>query len=73
MQIHCFTTMTLKDGKLDVRLFNGLPIDITDVKFELKNETNGALVVTGLFPLIPVNAEVSQTFDLYWQNGRRGN
>ncbi|MBL7819509.1 MAG: hypothetical protein JNL65_02770 [Saprospiraceae bacterium] len=59
-----FTTMTLKDGKLDVRLFNCLPIDITDVKFELKNEANGALVVTGLFPLIPVNAEVSQTFDL---------
>lgn len=33
-----FTTMSLRDGKLDVRLFNGLPIDITDVKFELKNE-----------------------------------
>lgn len=59
-----FTTMSLRDGKLDVRLFNGLPIDITDVKFELKNEARGDVVVTGLFPLIAVNSEVSQTFDL---------
>lgn len=59
-----FTTMSLRDGKLDVRLFNGLPIDITDVKFELKNEQKGDVVVTGTFPLIAVNSEVSQTFDL---------
>jgi len=59
-----FTTMSLRDGKLDVRLFNGLPIDITDVKFELKNQQKGDVVVTGVFPLISVNSEVSQTFDL---------
>ncbi|MBK6544853.1 MAG: hypothetical protein IPG12_06240 [Saprospiraceae bacterium] len=59
-----FTTMTLADGKLDLTLFNGLPIDITNAQFELRNQDNGILVVSGSFPLIPVNTTVSQTFDL---------
>ncbi len=59
-----FTSMTLDSGNLDLTLYNGLPIPITDVKFELRNQSNGALIVSGTIPYIGVNATEMQTFDL---------
>lgn len=59
-----FTSMTLDSGNLDLVLYNGLPIPITDVKFELRNQSNGALIVTGTFPFIGVHATEMQTYDL---------
>ncbi len=59
-----FTSMTLNDGKLDLSLYNGLPIPIVDVKFELRNQQNNELLVSGEFPYIGVNATESHTYDL---------
>lgn len=59
-----FTSMTLDSGNLDLSLYNGLPIPITDVKFELRNQSNGSLIVSGFIPFIGVGATEMQTFDL---------
>lgn len=57
-----FTSMTLDQGKIDVGFKNELPIDITDVKFELRNQSDNALIVSGNFPLIKSKTSEKQTF-----------
>ncbi|HMW38831.1 MAG: hypothetical protein K1X68_02245 [Saprospiraceae bacterium] len=59
-----FTSMTLDDGKIDVRFENNLPVDITDVRFVLKNANNGLKLLEGNFPIIRANTAESQTFSL---------
>lgn len=59
-----FTSMTLDDGKIDVRFENNLPVDITDVRFALKNANNGLKLLEGNFPFIRANTAESQTFSL---------
>jgi hypothetical protein len=59
-----FTSMTLNEGKLDLSLYNGLPIPIVDVRFELRNQVNNELLVSGEFPYIGVNTTESRTYDL---------
>lgn len=56
--------MTLDDGKIDVRFENNLPVDITDVRFVLKNANNGLKLLEGNFPIIRANTAESQTFSL---------
>jgi len=57
-----FTSMTLDQGKIDVGFKNDLPIDITDVKFELRNQSDNSLIVSGNFPLIKSKTAEKQTF-----------
>lgn len=47
-----FSTMTLATGQMDISFTNGLPIDITNVVFELRNRSTNELIVQGNFPLI---------------------
>ncbi|NOT36170.1 MAG: hypothetical protein HOP11_02200, partial [Saprospiraceae bacterium] len=44
-----FTSMSLDDGKIDVKISNNLPIEITNVQFELRNAINNELLVNGIF------------------------
>lgn len=59
-----FTTMTLEQGTLELSLQNGLPIDVQDIMFELRNKQNNELVVSGTFPLVAAGETVSKSFDL---------
>lgn len=59
-----FQTMTLEQGSLDISLYNGLPIDITDATFEIRNVKAGDVVVSGQFPLIAAGTTESKSFDL---------
>ncbi len=59
-----FTSISLDDGKMDVRFENNLPIDITDVKFEIRNVNDNSLLVDGVFPLIKSRTTEAQTFSL---------
>ena len=59
-----FRTATIKSGWLDLQIVNGLPIDVTNVSFELYNKTSNTLVLTKLIPLIPANSTVNYTEDL---------
>lgn len=59
-----FTTMTLEQGTMELALQNGLPIDVEDIMFELRNKQNNELVISGSFPLVPAGGTVSESFDL---------
>lgn len=59
-----FTTMTLEHGTMELALKNGLPIDVEDIMFELRNKQNNELVISGSFPLVPAGGTVSESFDL---------
>ncbi|MBK9272414.1 MAG: hypothetical protein IPM48_12545 [Saprospiraceae bacterium] len=59
-----FTSMTLDEGTMEISFKNELPIDITDVQFELKNKSHNAIIVSGTFPLIKSKEKVSQSFSL---------
>ncbi len=62
-----FTSMTLDDGLLDLAFENNLPVDITDVKFNLRNTNNNQIIVQGTFPLIKSKSIEKQTFSLAGQ------
>lgn len=57
-----FTTMTLNEGNIDVSMYNGLPIEITNVLFDLKNSSDNSLVLQGSFPSIPPGTTMTRTF-----------
>lgn len=59
-----FQTMTLEQGSLDISLYNGLPIDVTNVVFQIRNVKAGDVVVSGEFPLIAAGTTESKSFDL---------
>lgn len=59
-----FTSMTLEEGTMELGFKNELPIDITDVKFELKNRSDNSIIVSGTFPIIKSNESVKQEFSL---------
>lgn len=59
-----FQTMTLESGTLDLSLYNGLPIDVTNVQYSLKNSKNNEEIVSGVFPLIAAGATEQRSIDL---------
>lgn len=59
-----FQTMTLESGTLDLSLYNGLPIDVTNVQYSLKNSKNNEEIVSGVFPLIAAGATENRSIDL---------
>jgi len=59
-----FQTMTLQTGFLDISIYNGLPIDITNLQLEIRNNSNSALVANANFPLISAGATEVQTISL---------
>ncbi len=59
-----FTSMTLDDGKIGVSFENNLPIDITDLKFQLKNAATNQKLLDGNFPVIKSKTKETQTYSL---------
>ncbi|MCB0395887.1 MAG: hypothetical protein KDD36_04510 [Flavobacteriales bacterium] len=59
-----FESVTLIDGWMDIILDNQLPIDITNLTFELKNQANGTVIALKTFPLVPAGQVVKDSVDL---------
>ncbi len=59
-----FTTMTLSQGLLDIRINNNLPIPISDLVFEIINANDMSMVSRDTFPSIPSGSEIVKTVDL---------
>ncbi|MEO5570973.1 MAG: hypothetical protein ABIT08_14955 [Bacteroidia bacterium] len=59
-----FTTMTLITGFIDISLYNGLPIEITNLTFDLKDSVSNANVATLTFPSILPGDTAVQTASL---------
>ena len=59
-----FTSMNLEKGNMEIGFRNDLPVDIVDVKFELRNASDKTLLVNGTFPLIASGKVEKQVFSL---------
>jgi hypothetical protein len=64
-----FQSMVVQSGYMDIRIENGLPVDISVLDFLLKNDPiyGGATIATGSFPVIPSGTSQTLTFDLAGQ------
>lgn len=59
-----FTTMTLSQGFLDIRIINQLPIDITNLVFEVLNADDLSMISRDTFDIIPSDSESLKTLDM---------
>ncbi len=59
-----FETMTLLAGWMDIKAENGLPIDVTNVDFMLKNKLPPSTVFQDSFTIIPAGGTRTKTIDL---------
>ncbi|MBR9859905.1 hypothetical protein GYB22_04005 [bacterium] len=59
-----FETATFKEGFLDIKIDNDLPVEAELIEFELLNADDQSVVVSGTFNNIPAFGSDSQTFDL---------
>ena len=59
-----FQTMTLAHGFLDIVIQNNLPIDISNMIFQLSNTNSGTIVLLDTFAYIPSGASFTETVSL---------
>ncbi len=58
------TTATLESGTMEITIDNGLPVEIQNVTFEIRNQSDNSLILTDNFPSIPSNSQVMSSTDL---------
>lgn len=56
-----FEEINVLSGFIDITINNQLPIDVTDIIFELKNQSDMSIVLQDTFPVIAVNQEITHT------------
>jgi hypothetical protein len=59
-----FQTATFIDGKLQLDIHNGFPVDLTDIHFKLSNKSDGATVVEDQINSIPAGSDFSRVYSL---------
>ncbi|MFN0276383.1 MAG: hypothetical protein ACKVPJ_11590 [Chitinophagales bacterium] len=59
-----FESATFNAGDLDILIKNDLPIPIENIQFQLRNASDGALIVEDTYPLIEPGAFEFNTYDL---------
>ncbi len=67
-----FRTMTLNSGYLDFWVVNHLPVDLTNVQYEIRNSISGTLILSDVVPFIPKYDSVYQLKDLSGQTIESG-
>lgn len=59
-----FETVTLDSGYMDVRISNGFPTGISNIEFEIRNESDNSLVGQSSFANVAAGATETETIDL---------
>ncbi len=59
-----FQTVTLIDGYIDFNIDNQLPIDVTNIILELKNQNNGDIILQDTIPMVASHSNISVTNSL---------
>lgn len=60
-----FEFARVASGELELKLDNQLPLDIENVRLEVRNKTlAGPPIVTDTFPTIPARTSITETYDL---------
>lgn len=58
------TTATLENGFMDVKIVNGFPVEIQNVTYEIRNQSDNSLILTDNYPSIPAGDSVFSSTDL---------
>lgn len=56
-----FETATFESGNLDIEIYNGFPIPLTNLSLLIKNASDGAVIVDETIPLVEVGQTVVST------------
>lgn len=59
-----FQSATLNNGFLDIEVTNNLPVDLTNVEFEISNAGSGTVLVTHTFPILDSGVTQSASFNM---------
>ncbi|MBK8680407.1 MAG: hypothetical protein IPN31_00545 [Bacteroidetes bacterium] len=59
-----FESATIETGFLDIQVYNGFPIPLTNLSLLIKNSSDGAIIVDETIPLIDVGETVISTTSL---------
>lgn len=59
-----FETATFIDGTMEIQMRNGFPIEITDVSYELRNRTDGAIIISDVITSLKPNGTFKKTYSL---------
>lgn len=59
-----FQTAILQHGFLDITIFNGFPIDISNIQFQIKNKVSGTIVADTFFTNINSGSTSTKRVDL---------
>lgn len=59
-----FTTATFKEGFIDISISNDLPVEAEILEFELRNDDDKEVIVSGVFNNLAPNTTVQETYDL---------
>lgn len=63
-----FQTATLQSGFLDIKLNNGLPIDISNIVFQFRNQMSGTVIAQDTFTNIVSGDSAMKSIDLAGKN-----
>jgi len=59
-----FETVTLDSGYMDITIMNGFPTAMSNVEFEIRNESDNSLIGSQTFPSVAAGTTETQTIDL---------
>lgn len=59
-----FTTATFKEGYIDISISNDLPVEAEVLEFELRNDDDKQVIVSGVFMNLAPGSTVQETYDL---------
>ena len=60
-----FESIEIDSGYMDLKIENGLPMDITDIVFQLKNQSSLDFIAQDTFPLIASGSTIYATYELH--------
>src|SRR6185437_10757691 len=59
-----FTTATFIDGSLQLNIYNGFPVPLTHIHFELLNQTNDSVIIADSISIIMPHGSFSNSYSL---------
>jgi len=59
-----FTTATFQEGFIDISISNDLPVEAETLEFELRNDDDKEVIVSGIFNNVAPNTTVVETYSL---------
>jgi len=59
-----FSSLSLQEGYMDITFTNNLPIDATNIIYELTNTSSGLILIQDIIPIVSAGSSITTTYDL---------